>query len=91
MGRTLPTFRFALEKELHLWDNFRRGMRLEKQKYLDDIFRFARLYSDTSSLVSPIIISEGIFLPALIEQQKMIFELTERIKKLERKENNGKK
>ena len=85
IGRTLPTFRYALESELASWKLYRRGLRESDRPYFDLICDFSMKHADSGSLVSRPIVSEVIFFSSLIEQQKQIIALENKIKELEKK------
>jgi len=84
MGRTLPSFRIALDQEINSWKNYRRGLRIEDREYFDNVMRYARMHSDAGSLAARMLLSENVFLSALIEQDKRIIELKGEIKHLKR-------
>ncbi len=84
MGRTLPSFRPALDMEIQSWKNFKRGLRPDDRLYFDQVMRYARMHSDAGSLSARYMISENIWLSALIEQQKKIAELEKMITQLEK-------
>jgi len=82
MGRTMPTFRFALEAEISSWKEFRRGLRPEDRPLFDLIMDFGRSHGDAGSLAARLLVSENIFLSALIEQQKQIIALKHELSQL---------
>ncbi len=83
MGRTIPPFRPALEMEIESWKEFRRGLRPEERIFYDRIMDFARQHADSGSLSARPLISEVIFFSCLIEQQKHIEILRQKIRELE--------
>jgi hypothetical protein len=42
MGRTIPSFRMALEAEIQSWSAFRRSLGKDNREKLDDLFDQAR-------------------------------------------------
>lgn len=85
MGRTVPSFRPALEKEIESWKDFRRALRPELQAIFDDLMNFSRIHSDAGSMSARPILSDVLFMSFALEQQKKILSLENRIKKLETK------
>ena len=83
MGRTVPSFRPALEHEIESWKDFKRGLRPEDQKIFDKLMNYTRIHSDAGSLSARPMLSEILFFSFAIEQEKRIEELKRRIKKLE--------
>ena len=88
MGRTLPSFRIALDQEIKSWTNYRRGLRIEDREYFDNVMRYARMHSDAGSLAARMLLSENVFLSALIEQDKRIVELKTEIERLKKNQKN---
>ncbi len=83
MGRTLPSFRPALQHEIGTWKAYRRGLSPEDQKHFDTIMTYAQMHSDASSLCPRCMLSEHIFLSCAMEQKKQIAELAHRLKVIE--------
>ncbi|WXG44698.1 MAG: hypothetical protein WED04_11815 [Promethearchaeati archaeon SRVP18_Atabeyarchaeia-1] len=72
MGRTVPSFRMALEQELKKWSQFRRGLRVEEQRILDGLLNDVRRHADAGSLVCSPTISEIVLMSILIELKKQL-------------------
>ncbi|MGQ4873159.1 MAG: hypothetical protein ACP6IY_03710 [Promethearchaeia archaeon] len=75
MGRTVPSFRPALEKEIESWKDFKRALRLEDQKAFDRLMDYARIHADAGSMSARPLLSEVLFLSFAIELQKKIEHL----------------
>lgn len=85
MGRTVPSFRPALEYEIESWKDFKRALRPEDQKVFDKLMNFARIHADAGSLSARPMLSELLFISFAIEQEKRIEILEKRIQELEKK------
>ena len=85
MGRTVPSFRPALEHEIESWKDFKRALRPEDQKIFDKLMNFARIHADAGSLSARPMLSEILFISFAIEQGKRIESLEKRVKELEHK------
>lgn len=72
MGRTVPSFRMALEQELQKWKEFRRALRTEDQTILDELLNTVRKHADAGSLVCSSTISEIVFMSIAIELMKQL-------------------
>jgi hypothetical protein len=83
MGRTVPSFRPALEHEIESWKDFKRALRPEEQKVFDKLMNFARIHADAGSLAARPMLSEHLFISFAIEQEKRIDLLLHRIHELE--------
>jgi hypothetical protein len=72
LGRTVPSFRMAVEQELQKWKEFRRGLRIEEQAILDELLDSVRKHADAGSLVCSPTISEIAMMSILIELKKQL-------------------
>jgi hypothetical protein len=77
LGRTVPSFRMALEEELRKWGEFRKGLRVDEQLILDELLNDVRKHTDAGSLVCSPTISEIVIMSILIEFKKQIKKKSE--------------
>jgi hypothetical protein len=84
MGRTVPSFRPALEHEIESWKDFKRALRPEEQKIFDRLMNFARIHADAGSLGARPMLSEVLFISFAIEQEKKIAFLEKKFDELEK-------
>ena len=89
MGRTVPSFRPALEHEIESWKDFKRALRPEDQEIFNKLMNFARIHSDAGSMGARPMLSEVLFISFALEQQKKIEKLEKKVKEIE--EKKGKK
>lgn len=83
MGRTVPTFTMVIQQEMESWAKFRRGLRQEDQKALDELFRAARLQLASCAYAARPIPFESIAMAMLVSQQRVIGNLKIRLERLE--------
>jgi hypothetical protein len=83
MGRTVPSFRPALEHEIESWKDYKRALRPEDQIVFDKLMNFARIHADAGSLAARPMLSEHLFISFAIEQEKKIEALMRHIQELE--------
>ncbi|MFX1410756.1 MAG: hypothetical protein ACFFA6_10405 [Promethearchaeota archaeon] len=83
MGRTVPSFRPALEHEIESWKDFKRALRPREQEIFDKLMNFARIHADAGSLSARPMLSEILFISFAIEQEKKIEKLEKKVKELE--------
>jgi hypothetical protein len=83
MGRTVPSFRPALEHEIESWKDFKRALRSEDQKIFDKLMNYARIHADAGSMSARPMLSEVLFISFAVEQEKKIEMLEEKVKELE--------
>jgi hypothetical protein len=82
MGRTVPTFTMVIQEEMESWSKFRRGLRLEDQEALDDLFRAARLQLASSAYAARPVPFESIGMSMLLAQQRLIRQMEHRLRDL---------
>ena len=85
MGRTVLSATQVVLREQASWRKFRRVLRKEDQEARDLLFRAARYHAAALSYVSKPTPLEPILISMLIEHQRAIQALEERIRKLEEK------
>jgi hypothetical protein len=79
MGRTVPTFTMVVQQEMESWSKFRRGLRKEDQKALDELFRAARMQLASSAYAARPVPFESIVMSMLVAQQRMIWQLRQKL------------
>jgi hypothetical protein len=82
MGRTVPSFRPALEHEIETWKDFKRALRPKEQKIFDKLMNYARIHADAGSLSARPMLSEILFISFAVEQQKKIEMLEKQIEEI---------
>ena len=87
MGRTVPSFRPALEHEIESWKDYKRALRPEEQKIFDKLMNYARIHADAGSLSARPMLSEVLFISFAVEQEKKIEMLEKKVKELEKSFN----
>ncbi len=76
MGRTVPSFRIAVEMERRKWKSFRGLLDKKERKIFDEMFSYSRLYNSAcSNACRPVLIH-----PILMS---IIFELYKQLRKFE--------
>jgi len=85
LGRTVPSFRPALEMEIESWKDFKKALNPEERKTFDQIMDYARIHADAGSLAARPVLSEILFMSFALEQEERIEELEKRISELEKK------
>jgi hypothetical protein len=83
MGRTVIPYSQILEQEKGRWQKFRRALRREDQEHLDRLFELARLHTQAGVYASQPWPLEVILMSILLEHQKALAELRERLRQLE--------
>jgi hypothetical protein len=86
MGRTVLPYSQVWEAERQRWLKFRRALRREDQVHLDRLFESARLHLQAGVYASQPWPLESMFLSMLLEHQKALSALAERLRQVETQE-----
>ncbi len=78
MGRTLPSATQQILNEQEALAKFRRALRGEDQRALDDLFRSARYHVAAIGYTSHLLPFEAMLLAMLIEEHKRVLKLEAR-------------
>ncbi len=84
IGRTVPSFRPALEHEIESWKDFKRALRPEDQVLFHELMNHARIHSDAGSMSARPMLSEVLFMSIAVEQEKKIKQLQRELEELKR-------
>jgi|KBSSwiStaDraftv2_1062776.scaffolds.fasta_scaffold01100_14 hypothetical protein len=83
MGRTLVTFTQLVQQEIDSWSCYRRALRREDQQALDILFAVARHHASAGAYLARETPFEVMLLSMLIEQQKQVGTLQQKVMTLE--------
>ena len=85
MGRTVPSYRRALEDEISSWKGFRKALRGRDVEAFDEVMRITRLYASAGGMATRPIVADALFMSVLVGLQRQIMELREKIDRLEKR------
>jgi|SRR5215204_3053936 len=91
MGRTLPSFRIALDMEKAEWKPFRNALDKSEIKEFDDMFDIPRLYLTACSNSVQLVPLHPIIMSILFHHYKELTECMSEIEQLESTVNGSKK
>jgi hypothetical protein len=83
VGRTVPSYRQALEAEIIRWEGFRKALRGSDLKAFDRMMNACRVSASAGSMATRPILAEAMFMSILLSQQKELMEIRERLERLE--------
>ncbi len=89
MGRTVLPYSHVWEEERSRWLKFRRALRKEDQAHFDRLFELARLHLRAGVYASNPWPLESVLLSMLLEHEKALSALQERLQRLEGKNSGG--
>jgi len=84
MGRTVPSYRQALEGEIGHWEGFRKALRGKDLEAFDKMMSACRIYASAGGMATRPILAEAMFMSILLNQQKELMEIRESIERLEK-------
>ena len=84
MGRTVPSYRQALETEIGRWDGFRKALRGKELEAFDKMMNACKVYASAGSMATRSILVEAMFMSILLSQQKELMEIRESLERLEK-------
>lgn len=80
LGRTIPSYRIALEDEIETWENFRKALRSEDRQVFDDMIRVWRSYGMAGTAAARPVLSEVMFMVLLLNHHKQLSPQSKRTK-----------
>ena len=84
MGRTIPSYRQALETEIGRWDGFRKALRGKELEAFDKMMNACKAYASAGGMATRSILVEAMFMSILLSQQKELMEIRESLERLEK-------
>jgi len=84
LGRTVATYRLALESMAQQWNDFRRALRSGDREAFDALMNRARMHASAATYAISMDPTESALLSMLLEHEKEILALR---KELEKKED----
>jgi hypothetical protein len=85
LGRTVPSYRQALEEEIMRWESFRRALRDKDAEAFDRIMVACRVYASAGGMATRPILTEAMFMSILVSQRKELMEIRENLERLEKR------
>ena len=85
MGRTVPSYRRALEAEIKRWEGFRKALRANDVEAFDNMIKACRIYASAGGMATRPILAEAMFMSILLSHQKALKEAKEELERLEKK------
>ena len=72
MGKTVESYRMALEDEIHRWKGFSKALRTEDQRAFEALMDACRLFASAGSNATQPILFESMVMSILLFQQKKL-------------------
>ncbi|MEM2320178.1 MAG: hypothetical protein QXU45_08920 [Candidatus Bathyarchaeia archaeon] len=84
MGRTVPSYRHAIEAEIANWEGFRKALRGKDLEAFDKMINACRAYASAGGMAARPVLSEAMFMCILLSLQREIMEIKEDLERLEK-------
>jgi hypothetical protein len=84
MGRTVPSYRQALEAEIARWDGFRKALRGKDIEAFDKMMNACKAYASAGGMATRTVLVEAMFMSILLSQQRELMEIRESLERLEK-------
>lgn len=75
MGKTVESYRMALEDEIRRWHGFAKALRTEDREAFEAVMDSCRSYASAASNATQPVLFEPMVLSILVSQQKQIVRL----------------
>jgi hypothetical protein len=89
VGRTIESYRIAMEEEIHTWDGFARALRKDDREAFDELMGMCRSFAMASSNATNPIIFEPIIMSILLAQQVRIRTLEKKLNAIKSEANSS--
>ena len=90
MGRTVPSYRQAIEAEIKRWEGFRKALRAEDREAFDEMMNFCRLYASAGSNATRPVLLEAMLMSIVLAQQKELRKLRKELDEIRRRLDGSK-
>ena len=75
MGKTVPSYRIALDSEIQRWNGFARALRKEDRTAFDQIMDACRNYASAASNATRPTVFESMVMTVLLHHQRVLGKL----------------
>jgi len=82
MGRTIPSFRMAIDIEIAKWKTFRDALRKPEREIFENMLLRSKLYASAGGMAVRPVVLEAMFMSILLDHHKRFLELAAEIEKL---------
>ncbi len=89
MGKTVESYRMALEDEIRRWSGFAKALRSEDKEAFDALMDACRVFASAGSNATQPIIFEPMILSVLLFQQKRLQRLEKELDALKRQSSGS--
>ena len=88
MGKTVESYRMAIEDEIRRWNGFAKALRSEDREAFEALMDACRNYASAGSNATQPVLFEPMILSILVSQQKQIMRLEKALDAAQRSNGN---
>lgn len=81
MGRTIPSFRMAIDMEIAKWKPFRDALRKPEKDIFENMLLRSKLYASAGGMAVRPVVLEAMFMSILLDHHIRLLELVTEIEK----------
>ena len=89
MGKTVESYRMAIEDEIHRWNGFEKALRVEDKAAFDALMDACRNYASAGSNATQPLPLEPMIMSMLVSQQIRLQRLQKELDDLKQKQHGG--
>jgi hypothetical protein len=82
MGRTIPSYRMAMDIEIARWKTFRDALRKPERDIFENMLLRSKLYASAASMAVRPVVLEAMIMSIPLDHHKRLLELVANIEKL---------
>ena len=82
MGRTIPSYRMAIDMEIATWKPFKDALRKPEKDIFENMLLRSKLYASAGGMATRPIVLEAMFISILLDHHIRLLELAAEIEKL---------
>ena len=75
MGKTVPSYRVALDHEIQRWNGFARALRKDEREVFEQLMDICRNYASAASCATRPVLFEAMVMSILLDQKKTLNQL----------------
>ena len=87
MGKTVPSYRMALENEIKRWDGFSKALRNDDREAFEQMMNACRNYASAASNATRPVLLEAMFMSILLAEQKALMEIKREVESIRQRLN----
>jgi hypothetical protein len=88
MGKTVESYRMAIEDEINRWKGFEKALRTEDREAFEALMDACRSYASAGSNATQPILFEPMVMSILLFQQKRIKQLEKKLDAIQKSKEN---